>query len=75
MLSNEISCRLKELILSKQKEYEYNVLDIEVMPDHIHLILSTNPKTGIYRVVSKIKGKVKLVFERFGFVMEEKYEK
>jgi putative transposase len=26
------------------------------MPDHVHLLLDVNPKVGIYRVVSKIKG-------------------
>jgi len=29
---------------------------MEVMPDHIHLILDVNPKIGIFSVVSKIKG-------------------
>ncbi len=26
------------------------------MPDHVHLLISTNPKIGIYTIVSKIKG-------------------
>lgn len=29
---------------------------MEVMPDHVHLLLDVNPKFGIYRVVSLIKG-------------------
>ena len=51
-----IDKRLKELILSKESEYEYEVLDMEVMPDHVHLILDVNPKVGIFTVVSRIKG-------------------
>jgi len=31
------------------------------MPDHVHLLLSTNPKVGIYTVVSKIKGATSFV--------------
>jgi len=26
------------------------------MPDHVHLLLSVNPKTGIYPIITKIKG-------------------
>ncbi|MDL1957074.1 MAG: IS200/IS605 family transposase [Candidatus Desulfofervidus auxilii] len=56
VLKDEIAKRLKELILEKQKEYGYEILDMEVMPDHVHLLLDVNPKIGIYRIVSKIKG-------------------
>lgn len=29
---------------------------MEVMSDHVHLLLSVNPKIGIYLIVSRIKG-------------------
>ena len=48
--------RLKELILEKQEVYGYQVLDMEIMPDHVHLLLDVNPQVGIKSVVSKIKG-------------------
>jgi putative transposase len=51
-----IDARLKELFLEKQEEYGYQVIDMEVMPDHVHLILDVNPQVGIKSVVSKIKG-------------------
>lgn len=57
VLTDKISDRLKELILEKQEEYEYKVLDMEVLPEHVHLILDVNPRfNGIYKIVSKIKG-------------------
>lgn len=56
VLDNEIEKRLKELIFEKQNEYGYEVLDIEIMSDHVHLLLDTNPKIGIFKVVNKIKG-------------------
>ena len=56
VLVDGIDVRLKELILEKQTEYNYKVLDMEVMSDHVHLILDVNPKNGIFSVVSKIKG-------------------
>ena len=56
VLIGKIEERLKELILNKQDEYQYKLMDMEVMPDHVHLLLDVNPKFGIYRVVSLIKG-------------------
>lgn len=56
VLINGIDERLKALVNEKQQEYGYEVLDAEVMPDHVHLLLSVNPKKGVYSVVSKIKG-------------------
>lgn len=56
VLTDGIDVRLKELILEKQNEYIYEILDMEIMPDHVHLIIDANPKIGIFSVVSKIKG-------------------
>ena len=51
-----IDKRLKELILERQKDYQYRVLEMEVMPDHVHLLIDVNPRIGVYYVVSRIKG-------------------
>lgn len=56
VLGDGVDQRFKELVKSKESEYEYEVLDIEVMPDHVHMILDVNPKIGIFTVVNKIKG-------------------
>ena len=51
-----VDVRLKELILEKQNEYGYEVLDIEVMSDHVHLLLSVNPQIGTIKAIGHIKG-------------------
>ena len=56
VLENEIAKRFKELVLEKQKDYNYEVLEMEVMPDHVHLLLDIDPKFGIYVIVNHIKG-------------------
>jgi len=56
VLDNGIDERLKELIREKQKEYQYEIIDMEVMPDHVHLLIDVDPKMGIWSVISKIKG-------------------
>ncbi len=56
VLEGNVSEKLKQLILEKQKEYGYEVLDMEVMPDHVHLLLDINPKKGVVTAVNMIKG-------------------
>jgi len=56
VLVGKIEQRLKELIKQKETEYHFEVLEMEVMPDHVHLLLDVNPKFGIYDIVNHIKG-------------------
>jgi len=56
VLVDGIDKRLKELIKEKEQEWKYEIIEMEVMPDHIHLLLDINPKVGIYNVVNHIKG-------------------
>lgn len=56
VLTEEIQNRLKELIFEKQKEYQYNILEMEIMPDHVHLLLDVNPQIGVYKIIGLIKG-------------------
>ncbi len=56
VLTGVIETRLKELILEKQAEYGYEVLDMEIMPDHVHLLLDIIPKKGVETAVNMIKG-------------------
>ncbi len=44
VLTGEIETRLKELVLEKQSEYGDFVDEMEVMPDHVHLLLEVDPR-------------------------------
>jgi putative transposase len=56
VLSEPIAERLHALTLEKQQAYGYTVLEMEVMPDHVHLLLDVNPQVGVNTVVGQIKG-------------------
>jgi putative transposase len=56
VLTDAIAARMKELVLSKQADYGYTVIEMEVLPDHVHLLLDVDPRVGINVVVGKIKG-------------------
>jgi len=56
VLADEIGSRLKELITEKQQDFNFELIEIEVMPDHVHMIVGANPKIGVYPTMTKIKG-------------------
>ena len=56
VLTPPLDVRLQELILEKQESYGYTILGMDVMPDHVHLLLDVNPQIGITTIVGQIKG-------------------
>jgi len=56
VLTDKIQSRLKELIIEKQNNFDYEILEMEIMADHVHLLLDINPHQGIYKIIGEIKG-------------------
>lgn len=55
VLINGIDTRLKEIIYEVAEQYKFNVLEMEVMEDHVHLLIDCNPRFGIMECIKKIK--------------------
>ena len=55
VLSNPVDARLKELILEVAARREMTVHALEVMPDHVHLFVETDPRWAPAEVVGKFK--------------------
>lgn len=57
ILVNGVDELLKQLILNKQEDYGYKVIEMEIMPDHVHLLLDLDPTREAPTVtIHKIKG-------------------
>lgn len=56
VLVNGVDKRLKELILEKQEQFGYEIIEMEIMSDHVHLLIDVNPQVGIMKVISQLKG-------------------
>ncbi len=56
VLINGIDERLKKLIREKEEDYGYKVIEMEIMPDHVHLLLDLKPRIDVIRCVNLIKG-------------------
>jgi putative transposase len=56
VLVNEIAERLKELIWQKCSEIKVDIIEMEIMPDHVNMLIEVDPQFGINRAVRSIKG-------------------
>ena len=56
ILTDGIELRLKELLLEYARKLSVIVLELEVMPDHVHILLEVDPQFGIHRTVKALKG-------------------
>lgn len=56
VLIEGINQRLKALISQKASEFQADIIELEVMPDHVHLVVEVDPQFGIHRLVKNIKG-------------------
>lgn len=56
VLVDKIAERLKELIKEKCSEIKVDIIEMEILPDHVHLLIEVDPQFGINRAVRSIKG-------------------
>lgn len=56
VLTDEIAERLKELIQETASGINADIIEMEIMPDHVHLLMEVDPQYGINRAVRHIKG-------------------
>ena len=57
VLVGDVETRLKELIQEICNEFNIDLLEMEIMPDHVHLLLEVDPQFGIHKAVKTIKGR------------------
>jgi putative transposase len=56
VLSDAISKRLKELLIQKANELDIHIETMEIMPDHVHLFIKSNPVDSPHFIVQQLKG-------------------
>lgn len=57
MLVQTVEARLKDIIEQVCQEHQPEVEELEVLSDHVHLLISVDPQFGIHRLVKLIKGR------------------
>ena len=57
VITNDVADRLKQIIREVAAERECKIIELENMPDHVHLLVECDPQYGIHRLVKQIKGR------------------
>ena len=57
VLNPPIDAKLKKLIQQVCDGTQSALIEMEVMPDHVHLLVGCDPQYGIHRLVKGIKGR------------------
>ena len=52
-----VDVRLKQIVAEVCQEKEADLLDIEVMPDHVHALIALDPSFGVSKLARFIKGR------------------
>jgi len=56
VLIDEVEERFREVLKSISFEKKVDVLELEIMPDHIHLLIDLDPQYGVNRFIKNVKG-------------------
>ncbi len=56
VLVSPIDERLKALIIETIQKWEQEFVEVEVMPNHVHLLVGCDPQFGIHKLVRLVKG-------------------
>jgi putative transposase len=57
VLVEGVDRRLKKIITEVCRERSARIIEMEVVPDHVHLLVEAEPQFGIHRLVKLVKGR------------------
>ncbi|HEV8190601.1 MAG TPA: IS200/IS605 family transposase [Ktedonobacterales bacterium] len=55
VLTLPIDERLKVILAEQIERWGQELIEMEVMPDHVHLLIGCDPQFGIHRLVKRLK--------------------
>ena len=56
VLVDGVDVRLKEILLEKAAELDVKILSMEIMPEHVHLFISFDPRLMLHKIIKILKG-------------------
>ena len=57
VIGGRMEQRLKEIIAEVVEERGAWLIELETMPDHVHLLVEVDPQLGVHKLVKAIKGR------------------
>lgn len=56
VLVDAVAERLHELIIERSLGIGVDLIEMEIMPDHVHLLIEVDPQFGVNKAIRSIKG-------------------
>ena len=57
VLVDGIDERLKQIVREVVDETRSELIEMEVMPDHVHLLVEVDPQFGVHKLIKRVKGR------------------
>ena len=57
VLVSGIDARLKTILQEVASDLQAEIIEMEIMPDHVHILVEVDPQFGIHRFVKAAKGR------------------
>ena len=48
--------RLKEIIQQVADELDCEIIELDILPDHVHMLCEVAPQFGVHKFVKRVKG-------------------
>ena len=69
VLIDAVESRLKQLLVSICSEFSVELIELEIMPDHVHILVDVDPQFGIHTLIKKLKGRTsRLLRQEFPYL-------
>lgn len=69
VLTGSVETRLKELLIKSCASMEVDIIEMEIMPDHVHMLIQVDPQFGVHKTIKRMKGSSsKVLREEFPFL-------
>ena len=56
VLIDGVDERLKVIAYEEAKKMDVTIREIEIMPDHVHILMDVDPQLGVHTAIKRIKG-------------------
>jgi putative transposase len=74
VLTGDIEVYLKRLLYNICGHYDYELIEMEVMPDHVHLFISAKPMVAPTIIVKTLKSITAIwIFKKFPYLKKRRF--
>ena len=57
LLTGPVELKLKDILYQVAKECHSQIIELEVMPDHVHILTEVDPQFGVCKLIKYLKGR------------------